>query len=335
MTSQILVTGGAGYIGSHVVAQLIEQGHSIVVLDNFYSGHRWAVHPKAKLYEGSVADTAKVESIIKDENIRSVLHFAAHIEVAESVELPMKYYGNNTVGTFQFAQTCARSGVEHFIFSSTAAVYGEPKTLPVDETTPIQPLNAYGWSKFFSEQMLRDFLASPAVAGKMRAVILRYFNVAGAKVDGTLGQATPRATHLIKVACETATGLRPSISVFGTDYPTADGTCVRDYIHVDDLASAHLLALDYLVKGGANELFNCGYGHGFSVKEVLETIQEVNGKPITIRYGERRPGDSPAIVADSSKIRKALGWQPKYDDLKLICKTALDWERHLQKMSRK
>lgn len=334
MTSQILVTGGAGYIGSHVVAQLIEQGHHIVVLDNFYSGHRWAVHPKAKLFEGSVADSEKVESILKSESIRSVLHFAAHIEVAESVELPMKYYGNNTVGTFQFIQTCARNGVEHFIFSSTAAVYGEPKILPVDETAPVQPLNPYGWSKFFSEQMIRDFLASPAVAGKMRAVILRYFNVAGAKLDGTLGQATPRATHLIKVACETAIGMRPSISVFGTDYPTPDGTCIRDYIHVDDLASAHLLALNYLKNGGSNELFNCGYGHGFSVKEVLETIQAVNGKSLTIRYGERRPGDSPAIVADSSKIRRALGWTPQYDDLKLICKTALDWERSLQKMAR-
>jgi len=328
MTSPILVTGGAGYIGSHLVAQLIDRGKKVVVIDNFYSGHRWAVPAAVTLIEGNVNNSELVEKIIREHQIKAVIHFAAHIEVAESVADPLKYYGNNTVGTFQFLSTCARSGIENLIFSSTAAVYGEPENLPVSEKDKIAPLNPYGWSKYFSEQMIRDLCA--AHGDKFRAVILRYFNVAGARVDGTLGQATPRATHLIKVACEVATGLRASMQVYGNNYPTIDGTCVRDYIHVDDLGAAHLLALEYLQKGGKSDLFNCGYGHGFSVKQVLETLEKITGKTIPAVNGPRRAGDSPAIVADSSKIRAALGWSPKYDDLDLICRTALEWEKKLQ-----
>ena len=325
----VLVTGGAGYIGSHVASQLIENGYRVFVLDNLTTGHRWAVHPKANLTVGNVGDFQLVQKLLKDNNIKSVLHFAANIEVPESVANPLKYYRNNTGQAVAFLEACIASDVERFIFSSTAAVYGMPTVKSITETTPQEPINPYGRSKLFSEHVIRDLGASPLNNNKFRYVILRYFNVAGAKSDGTIGQATPNATHLLKVACETTLGMRKSITVFGTDYDTKDGTCIRDYIHVDDLASAHILSLGHLEKGGASNLYNCGYGHGFSVKDVLDTVQKISGTKIDIQYGSRRAGDPDSVVADSTKIRKELGWTPKHDDLSFICKTALDWEKKL------
>ncbi|HHH36520.1 MAG TPA: UDP-glucose 4-epimerase GalE, partial [Gammaproteobacteria bacterium] len=320
----ILVTGGAGYIGSHVVKQLAARGARVIVLDNLSTGFRESVIG-GELIEGDTGDMALVRRILEEYGIRSVLHFAAHIVVPESVADPMKYYGNNTCNTRNLLACCAEAGVERFIFSSTAAVYGIPEEIPIAEDTPVQPINPYGSSKLMSEWMLRDLGA----ASGLRYVILRYFNVAGADPEGRIGQSTPEATHLIKVACQVLTGRRERIEIFGTDYPTPDGTCIRDYIHVDDLADAHLKALDYLAGGGDSTILNCGYGHGYSVREVLDAVQRVSGAPLAMAESGRRPGDPPALTANSERIRQTLGWTPRHDDLDFIVETALRWERKL------
>lgn len=322
----ILVTGGAGYIGSHVVNQLGSRGERIVVLDNLGTGFREAVL-YGEFINGDGGDMALVERIVRAHDVRAVMHFAAHVVVPESVSDPLKYYRNNTCNTRNLLECCRRTGVEHFVFSSTAAVYGIPhQTLLSEQVTPA-PINPYGSSKLMSEWMLRDLSA----ASTLRHVILRYFNVAGADPEGRIGQSTPEATHLIKVACEAATGKRDSVSVFGTDYPTPDGTGVRDYIHVEDLADAHLKALDYLRGGNDSVVLNCGYGHGYSVREVLDAVQRVAGQSLHIVEAGRRAGDPPALAADSTRIRDLLDWRPRYDDLDYIVRTALEWERTLAK----
>lgn len=324
---KVLVTGGAGYIGSHTVYQLIEAGHQVLVVDNLYSGHRWAVHPEADFVYADVADYEAMVQIFRQNKFDTVLHFAAHIEVPESVAKPLKYYQNNVAASANLLRVCVEAGVENFIFSSTAAVYGNPEYIPVNEKTTPAPINPYGTTKLITEWMLRDIAASSQ--GKFRYVALRYFNVAGARADGRIGQATPNATHLIKVACEAATGKRDKVSIFGTDYPTVDGTCVRDYIHVEDLARAHLDAMNYLKAGGASDIFNCGYGHGFSVREVLDCVSKVGGVDFPVVLEGRRPGDPANLIANSNRIREVLGWKPKLDDLLLICRSAYEWEKQL------
>lgn len=326
MSKTILVTGGAGYIGSHVVRQLGEAGERVVIIDNLSTGFRDSVL-HGDLVMGDTGDRALVAGVLKNYDVSSVLHFAAHTIVPESVANPLKYYGNNTCSTRNLLECCRDAGVKHFIFSSTAAVYGVPESGLASEDTPNAPINPYGTSKLMSEWMLRDL----AAATDLKYVALRYFNVAGSDPGGRIGQSTRDATLLIKVACEAAVGKRESVSIFGTDYPTPDGTGIRDYIHVEDLASAHLSALDYLRKGGNSTTLNCGYGHGYSVREVLDTVQRVAGKNLTINEIPRRAGDPPMLVADCSRIKKSLGWQAKYDDLGLIVKTSLDWERKLLK----
>ena len=322
MTRNILQTGGAGYIGSHVTRQLAELGHRVVVLDNLSKGFREAVLG-AELVVGDTGDRALVSRLLREHAIDSVLHFAAHTIVPESVEKPLKYYGNNTCNTRSLLECCTEAGVRHFIFSSTAAVYGIPEHMPATEDSPTAPINPYGMSKLMSEHMLRDLsLATP-----LRHVILRYFNVAGSDPGGRIGQSTPEATLLVKVACEHAVGKRPSVSIFGTDYPTPDGTGVRDYIHVEDLASAHVKALDYLAGGGESVTLNCGYGHGYSVREVLDAVARVHGAPLHVIEQPRRAGDPPSLVAGASRVREVLGWTPRYDDLEVIVRTSLQWER--------
>jgi UDP-glucose 4-epimerase len=320
--STILVTGGAGYIGSHVARQLTENGESIVVLDNLSTGFREATLG-APLVVGDVGDRALVERVLSEHRIDTVMHFAAHTIVPESVRDPLKYYGNNTCATRSLLASCSAAGVRHFVFSSTAAVYGMPASGIADESTPTQPINPYGSSKLMSETMLRDLSSATA----LRHVILRYFNVAGCDPEGRIGQSTKHATLLIKVACEHAAGKRDGISIFGTDYPTADGTCIRDYIHVEDLAAAHVRALKYLRDGGDSLTLNCGYGHGYSVREVLDTVARVSGRALDVTEEPRRAGDPPMLIAKSDRLQQILGWRPKHDDLDFIVRTALQWER--------
>ena len=319
--NSILVTGGAGYIGSHVVQQLVERGERVVVLDNLSTGFRDAVRD-AELVIGDVGDGDVVRRTIAANDVDTVMHFAAHTVVPESVSNPLKYYGNNTCATRSLLASCIASGIAHFVFSSTAAVYGMPASGVADEDTPTAPINPYGSSKLMSEMMLRDVCA----ATPMRSVVLRYFNVAGCDPAGRIGQSTRNATLLVKVACEHAVGKRESLAIFGTDYDTPDGTCIRDYIHVDDLASAHLRALDYLREGGASVTLNCGYGHGYSVREVLSTVERVSGRPLVVVEEGRRAGDPPALIARSDRLKALLRWQPRHDDLDVIVRTALAWE---------
>jgi len=322
----ILVTGGAGYIGSHVVRQLGEAADKVVVLDNLGRGFRQAV-TAGELVVGDVGDQALVSRLLVDHGIDTVMHFAAHTVVPESVAQPLKYYGNNTCATRALLQACIEHKVKNFIFSSTAAVYGMPDQGYADEESPTRPINAYGTSKLMSEWMLRDV----AAVNPLRYVALRYFNVAGSDPEGRIGQATPGATLLTKVACEAMVGKRPHVAVFGSDYSTPDGTGVRDYLHVEDLAAAHLNALNYLRANGQSVTLNVGYGHGYSVREVLRMVEAVGGRSLTIREEARRAGDPAYLVARADRIRAELGWQPRYDDLRAIVTHALAWERKLQR----
>ncbi|MGH1426577.1 MAG: UDP-glucose 4-epimerase GalE [Arenicella sp.] len=324
--SHILVTGGAGYIGSHTSRHLLAAGYQIVVLDNLYSGHRWAVPDEAIFIEGDAGSIETVDALFKEYTISAIVHFAGHIVVPESVEDPLKYYENNCVVTQTLATQALKHGVEHMIFSSSAAVYGEPDELPVTESTLTNPISPYGRTKLISEWMLEDVSRANE---QFDFVALRYFNVAGAALDGSLGQSTPEATHLIKVACELVTQQRDKIALFGTDYPTEDGTCVRDYIHIEDLAAAHVSALRYLQAGGGSNIFNCGYGQGFSVQQVLDCVAEIAQKDLNIETTGRRLGDPAELIANNDKILQALDWLPKHNDIRLICETALNWERHL------
>ncbi len=322
--STILVTGGAGYIGSHVARQLAERGEKLVTLDNLSTGFRSSVL-HGEFVRGDTGDAALVSGLLAKHGIDTVMHFAAHIVVPESVADPLKYYRNNTANTRTLLECCVAAGVKHFVFSSTAAVYGIPDGGIASEDTPTAPINPYGWSKLMSERMLADV----AAAAPLRYVALRYFNVAGADPGGRIGQCTPQATHLIKVACEQATGKREHVAIYGTDNDTPDGTGVRDYIHVEDLASAHLMALDYLRAGGTPATLNCGYGRGFSVREVLDQVAVVAGKPIRIVESERRAGDPPRLIAEAARIRARLGWQPRHQDLAGIVRSAYAWEQRL------
>ncbi len=320
----ILVTGGAGYIGSHVVRQLGEAGERVVVLDNLSTGFEDAVL-HGELVVGDTGDSDLVTRLLREHGVGTVMHFAAHTVVPESVTDPLKYYGNNTCSTRSLLECCQRAAVGSFVFSSTAAVYGIPESGMATEETPTVPINPYGTSKLMSEWMLRDL----SRATRMRHVVLRYFNVAGSDPEGRVGQRTPKATLLVKVACEAAMGKRDRIRIFGTDYETPDGTGVRDYIHVEDLAGAHLKALDFLRQEGDSTTLNCGYGHGYSVREVLHAVERVNGAPLPVEEVARRAGDPPMLVANAERIAHVLGWRPRYDDLDFICKSSLDWERKL------
>ena len=321
----VLVTGGAGYIGSHMVNELVDAGEEVVVIDNLTTGFRWAVPAAAKLVIGDIGYEDLVRGVIREHGVEAIIHFAGSIVVPESVADPLMYYENNTVKSRGLIAAAVANDVKQFIFSSTAAVYGNPAENPVGETAVLAPINPYGWSKLMTEIMLRH----TADAHDFRYVALRYFNVAGADPQGRSGQSTPKATHLIKVACETALGKRSHMEVFGTDYPTRDGTCIRDFIHVKDLARAHVAALTHLRAGGKADVFNCGYSKGYSVLEVIDAVKRVSGKPLDARLSPRRPGDPAAIVAASAKIRDQLGWVPHHDDLDKIVSQALAWEAEL------
>jgi UDP-glucose 4-epimerase len=321
----VLVTGGAGYIGSHMVHALVDAGERVVVLDNLATGFDWAVAQGASLVIGDVGDQPRVAALIAEHRVDAIIHFAASVTVPDSVRDPLGYYRNNTVNSRALIESAVKGHVNHFIFSSTAAVYGNPERLPVREDDATAPTSPYGASKLMTEIMLRD----ASSAHGLRHVILRYFNVAGADPLGRTGQSTKNATHLVKVSVETALGLRPKVDVFGTDYPTADGTCIRDYIHVSDLVRAHCDALAYLRGGGVSTTLNCGYGHGFSVLEVIEAVKRVSGVDFKVAFANRRAGDPTQIVAASDRARSLLKWHPHFDDLQTIVRHALAWERKL------
>ena len=326
--ASVLVTGGAGYIGSHAVLELREAGYRPIVLDDLSTGVRVGVPQDVPFYEGDVADAALTATIFREHDIGAILHFAGSIIVPESVAEPIKYYKNNTMGTLRLVEAALKAGVPHFVFSSTAAVYGAPDRSPVNEDAPTRPINPYGWSKLMSEQVLRD--AASANAG-FRPVCLRYFNVAGADPEGRAGQQGPNSTHLVRVAVEAAFGIRPLLPVFGQDYPTRDGTCERDYIHVTDLAAAHVDALRYLESGGAPAVFNCGYGRGHTVLEVIAGMEAVMGRKLPVKMEPRRPGDSPSLVAAVDRIRSVFGWRPQHDSLSEIVGSALAWQEKLSR----
>ena len=321
----ILVTGGAGYIGSHMVLALTDAQEDVVVLDNLSTGYWWSVSPKAKLVEGDIGDEALLSRLMADHNFDAVVHFAGSIVVPDSMRDPLGYYLNNTVTSRMLMACAVKAGIPRFIFSSTAAVYGNPLTQPVFEDAAPAPISPYGASKLMTEWMLKDAHA----AHDLQYIALRYFNVAGADPQGRAGQSTPRATHLIKVACQTALGQRGELEVFGTDYDTPDGTCLRDYIHVSDLIAAHADALAHLRKGGASGIFNCGYGKGYSVLDVIKAVERVNGAALPVKYAGRREGDPAAIVAGAERVRSILGWEPKHENLDFIVESALNWERKL------
>ena len=319
---KILITGGAGYIGSHAVKALGKLGHELTIFDNLSTGHKKAI-TFGELVVGDLSNEKLLDELFATKKFDAVLHFAGSIIVPESVENPLMYYLNNTMNSHRIISACVKHKCHQFIFSSTAAVYGMTDDGAASEETPKKPMNPYGYSKLMTEQMLTDVAAS----SPLRYVALRYFNVSGADPEGQIGQSFPGATHLIKVACETACGKRDHIKVFGTDYPTPDGTCVRDFIHVTDLAEAHVNALDYLVKGGKSEIMNCGYGHGFSVKEVINKVRQITGVNINAIETPRRAGDPAMVMSKAEKISKVLGWKPKYDDLDLIIRSAYEWEK--------
>ncbi|WP_159946305.1 UDP-glucose 4-epimerase GalE [Rhizobium sp. 18065] len=322
----ILVTGGAGYIGSHMVWALLDAGEDVVVVDRLSTGFRWAVAPQARFYLGDIGDASVLKQVFAENRIETIIHFAGSIIVPESVSDPLSYYENNTGNTHRLLSAAVKAGIDKVIFSSTAAVYGQPdEPLPIKEDATLRPESPYGQSKLMSEMMLRD----TARAHDLRYVALRYFNVAGADVKGRAGNSAAGATHLLKVACEAALGKRKSVSVFGTDYQTADGTGVRDFIHINDLVDAHMSALAYLRNGGQPLVANCGYGKGYSVLDILRAVRQVSGQPFAVEYGPRRPGDAPLVVADSTLAREKLGWVPQHDSLRVIVETALDWERRL------
>jgi UDP-glucose 4-epimerase len=324
MTAGILVTGGAGYIGSHVVRQLGAAGEQVVTLDNLSTGFQEAV-THGELVVGDTGDRDLVARVLAEHNVNTIMHFAAHTIVPESVSDPLKYYRNNTCATRNLLQCAAEAGVKHIVFSSTAAVYGLPPGGIAREDSPTAPINPYGTSKLMSEWMLRDL----AAAGGPSYVALRYFNVAGSDPKGRIGQSTPKATLLVKVACEVACGRRDALTIFGTDYDTPDGTGVRDYIHVEDLATAHLDALHWLRDGGNSQVLNCGYGHGYSVREVVQAVERASARALPVREDARRPGDPPTLVANANRIRELLGWRPQFDDIDRIVTTSLAWERKI------
>ena len=319
----ILVLGGAGYIGSHTVYELIDAGREVVVADNLQTGFRAAVHPKAKFYQLDIRDRGALDTLFQAEKIDGVIHFAASSQVGESMSDPLKYYDNNLYGTMVLLQAMVAHGVDKIVFSSTAATYGEPERVPILETDKTVPTNCYGETKLAMEKMM----AWTSRAHGLRYVALRYFNACGAHPSGLIGEAHDPETHLIPVILQVPNGKRAKLSIFGSDYPTKDGTCVRDYIHVTDLAQAHILALDYLLAGGENNVFNLGNGVGFTVKEVIDVARKVTGHPIPARECPRRPGDPAQLVASSEKARSVLGWKPRYDDLETIISTAWNWHR--------
>ncbi len=323
---KVLVTGGAGYIGSHIVKALGERGYEVLVYDNLSYGYEWAVL-YGRLIQGDLADREYLDSIFKEEGFDAVIHMAAFVVVDESIREPLKYYKNNFVNAINLIDMCLKYNVNNFVFSSTAAVYGIPEKIPVSEDAPLLPINPYGFSKVMVEQTLKDV----SLISNLRFISLRYFNVAGADPLSRIGQARKEATHLITVSLRTALGLRKHLDIYGTDYPTPDGTCIRDYIHVDDLADLHILTLEYLYSTQKSNIYNCGYGHGYSVKEVVKKVKEVTGIDFLVRNADRRLGDPPVLVADPSKIRRELGWVPKYDNLEYIIKTAWDWEKKFNK----
>jgi UDP-glucose 4-epimerase len=318
----VLITGGAGYIGSHAVHAFLDAGTEVVVLDDLSTGVRANLPKAIAFYEGDVGDRALVMRIAREHKIEGALHFAGSIVVPESVANPAKYYRNNTSRGLELIDALIAAGVRRVVFSSTAAVYGAPERVPIPETAPLQPINPYGWSKLFVERQLADLGA----AHELACASLRYFNVAGADPRGRTGQSTPQATHLIKVASQAATGQRDGMSVFGTDYPTPDGTCVRDFIHVSDLAEAHVAAYELLRRGEASYTFNCGNGRGYSVREVIEAVEGAAGKPLRLTYEGRRPGDPPTLVADPSRLFEHVAWRPRFSLADMVA-TALEWER--------
>lgn len=318
----ILVTGGAGYIGSHTVRALIHAGFTPIVVDNFSRGHRNAIPSDVKVIELDIANP-KINNVLRDNNIKGIMHFAAHSQVGESMINPSIYYENNVVGSYRLIESARQAGVQHFVFSSTAAVYGEPEVVPIVETSKLQPTNVYGRTKLMIEDMLHDY---SSIYGSTY-VALRYFNAAGADESGEIGEDHSPETHLILLVLETALGKRPHITVFGTDYDTIDGTCIRDYIHVTDLASAHVLAMNYLVGGGESRVFNLGSGNGFSVKDIIDTAKNVTGINIPVEYGERRKGDPSTLIASSDCIKDILGWNPKHSELSQIISDAWRWHR--------
>jgi UDP-glucose 4-epimerase len=329
--AKILVTGGAGYIGSHTSLALTSAGYEAVVYDNLSTGRREAVLPPARLVAGDLKDIDKLDKLMREEKFQAIIHFAASIVVPESVEKPLKYYLNNTSNTTFLINLAIKNNIPNFVFSSTAAVYGMPEAVPVNEQSEIAPINPYGRSKVMSEWVIQDAnFAHP----DFNFIILRYFNVAGADPQGRIGQSTPDATHLIKVACQAALGFREHLCIFGTDYPTPDGTGIRDYIHVVDLADVHVLALRFLEQGNSSGIYNCGYGHGYSVREIIDAVKKVSGVDFRVIETDRRPGDPAQLVADPGKLLKEMKWKPKYDDIEEIVRTAYEWERKVGKLGR-
>lgn len=327
----VLVTGGAGYIGSHMALGLLDRGETVEVVDNLSTGHWWLLPPEVKLHRGDIGDEALLDAILASGRFDAIIHFAGSIVVPESVADPLAYYLNNTVKSRALLAAAVRHKVARFIFSSTAAVYGMPDAVPVAEDAPLNPISPYGASKLMTEWMLRD----TAAAHGLSYAALRYFNVAGADAKGRSGQSSPKATHLIKIASQAALGQRPFMEVYGRDYPTPDGTCIRDYIHVSDLIDAHLAALDHLRGGGGSGIFNCGYGKGYSVNEVIAAVERVSGRKITLKDAARRAGDPASLVAKSDKARAVLGWKPTRQDLDGIVRSALDWEDRLSRRNEK